>query len=158
MCSYAPIHVKWYMFQLLSALDYLHKNNIMHRDLKTSNILVSNSHVIKLTDFGLARTLKFGNDINYTNNVMTLWYRPPELLLGERHYATKADIWSAGCIFGELLTGTPIFPTHSGDEVSLHINGINSPNTSLHPPFFSLCLSLARRIARHFQSMWSSRR
>ena len=110
------------MFQLLQALNYLHKNSIMHRDLKTSNILVSNDHVIKLTDFGLARKLKFGDDINYTNNVMTLWYRPPELLLGECHYATKADIWSAGCIFGELLTGSPLFPTHSGDEVGW-VNG-----------------------------------
>ena len=55
----------------------------------------------------------------YTNNVMTLWYRPPELLLGVTHYGTEADIWSAGCIFGELLTGSPIFPTRSDDEVSI---------------------------------------
>lgn len=115
--SYSSIHVKWYMFQLLKALAYLHENMIMHRDLKTSNVLVSNTHIIKLTDFGLARKLKYGDSVRYTNNVMTLWYRPPELLLGETHYTTSADIWSAGCIFGELLAGTPIFPTHSGDEV-----------------------------------------
>ena len=107
------------MYQLLNALSYLHKTMIMHRDLKTSNILVSNTHVLKLTDFGLARKLKYGDDMHYTNNVMTLWYRPPELLLGETHYDTKADIWSAGCIFGELLTGTPIFPTHSNNEVAI---------------------------------------
>ena len=105
------------MFQLLKALAYLHENMIMHRDLKTSNVLVSNTHIIKLTDFGLARKLKYGDSVRYTNNVMTLWYRPPELLLGETHYTTSADIWSAGCIFGELRAGTPIFPTHSGDEV-----------------------------------------
>ena len=92
---------------------------IMHRDLKTSNILVTNNHVVKLTDFGLARKLKYGDDIRYTNNVMTLWYRPPELLLGETNYKTEADIWSAGCIFGELLTGTPVFPTFKEDEVCL---------------------------------------
>lgn len=71
------------MFQLLKALAYLHENMIMHRDLKTSNVLVSNTHIIKLTDFGLARKLKYGDSVRYTNNVMTLWYRPPELLLGE---------------------------------------------------------------------------
>lgn len=119
---YSSIHVKWYMFQLLKALAYLHENMIMHRDLKTSNVLVSNTHIIKLTDFGLARKLKYGDSVRYTNNVMTLWYRPPELLLGETHYTTSADIWSAGCIFGELLAGTPIFPTHSGDEQEeLHV-------------------------------------
>ena len=83
---YSEIHVKWYMYQILCALDYLHKNMIMHRDLKTSNILVTNNHVVKLTDFGLARKLKYGDDIRYTNNVMTLWYRPPELLLGGTNY------------------------------------------------------------------------
>ncbi|OAO13167.1 cyclin-dependent kinase [Blastocystis sp. ATCC 50177/Nand II] len=122
LAIYSPIHVKWYMFQILSALSYLHSNMILHRDLKTSNILVTNNHVVKLTDFGLARKLKYGGDQRYTTVVMTLWYRPPELLLGESHYGCEADIWSAGCIFGELLVGSPIFPTHSDNEVEeLHV-------------------------------------
>ena len=92
------------MFQLLKALAYLHENMIMHRDLKTSNVLVSNTHIIKLTDFGLARKLKYGDSVRYTNNVMTLWYGGTGAV-GELEH------------FGELLAGTPIFPTHSGDEV-----------------------------------------
>ena len=109
--------MKWYMFQFLSALNYLHENRIMHRDLKTSNLLVTNKHEIKLTDFGLARKLKYGDENRYTTEVMTLWYRPPELLLGESRYKTETDIWSAGCIFGELLACGPIFPTNSDDKV-----------------------------------------
>ena len=112
---------------MLNALSYLHKNMIMHRDLKTSNILVSNTHVIKLTDFGLARKLKYGDDMHYTNNVMTLWYRPPELLLGETHYDTKADIWSAGCTLCELFTGSVTFPGVSNNDMLRVIQNLKGP-------------------------------
>ena len=114
---YSKDHVRWYMYQFLQALSYLHKNMIMHRDLKTSNLLLTNKHEIKLTDFGLARQLQFGDKNRYTVEVMTLWYRPPELLLGKSEYRTETDVWSAGCIFGELLACGPLFPTHSDSEV-----------------------------------------
>ena len=118
MQRYSKDHVRWYMYQFLQALSYLHKNMIMHRDLKTSNLLLTNKHEIKLTDFGLARQLQFGDKNRYTTEVMTLWYRPPELLLGKSEYSTETDVWSAGCIFGELLACGPLFPTHSDSKVS----------------------------------------
>ena len=118
MHRYSKDHVRWYMYQFLQALSYLHKNMIMHRDLKTSNLLLTNKHEIKLSDFSLARQLQFGDKNRYTTEVMTLWYRPPELLLGKSEYSTETDVWSAGCIFGELLACGPLFPTHSDSKVS----------------------------------------
>lgn len=104
-----PGIVKSYFKQLLSGLAYLHKNNILHRDIKTSNLLINNSGFLKLGDFGLSRP--FSEKIKqYTTNVITLWYRPPELLLkGYDRYSTEVDIWSVGCIFAELLCNKPIF-------------------------------------------------
>ena len=104
--------VRCYTFQLLNVLEYLHSKNIMHRDLKLSNILVTNNNVIKLCDFGLARKesiLLKSCDRKYTNNVITLWYRLPELLLGATNYDASVDMWSVGCILGELLLGKVLF-------------------------------------------------
>ena len=101
--------IRCLMHQLLEVLDYLHtKKQLMHRDIKSSNLLVGENMQLKLADFGLAR---FANreDGRYTNRVITLWYRPPELLLGEEHYSFSVDIWSVGCIMAELLLGFPAF-------------------------------------------------
>jgi serine/threonine protein kinase len=95
---------------LLDATQFLHAQQICHRDIKCSNLLISNDHRLKVTDFGLARQLNKSADFKYTNKVVTLWYRPPELLLGECHYKFEIDVWSIGCIFVELFTGVPIFP------------------------------------------------
>jgi serine/threonine protein kinase len=99
------------MKQILLGLDYLHENNIIHRDIKGANILLNNRGEVKLADFGLARLHNPDNRIikMYTNRVVTLWYRSPELLLGEHNYGTSIDMWSVGCVFAELLTGTPPF-------------------------------------------------
>ena len=98
------------MHQLLDGLSYCHRNNFLHRDIKCSNILVNNDGQVKLADFGLAR-LYSSNDQErpYTNKVITLWYRPPELLLGEERYGKPVDVWSCGCILGELFTREPMF-------------------------------------------------
>jgi len=102
--------VKCYMKQLLTGLYYCHRNNVLHRDIKGSNLLIDNQGNLKLADFGLARPYSNENANPLTNKVITLWYRPPELLLGTQTYGPAVDMWSAGCIFAELLYGKPILP------------------------------------------------
>ncbi|KAK5978186.1 Cell division control protein 2 cognate, partial [Trichostrongylus colubriformis] len=101
-------HAKSFLWQLLQALAYCHTRRVLHRDLKPQNLLVDNSGVIKLADFGLARNFSIPSRV-YTHEVVTLWYRAPEILLGGRYYSTAIDVWSLGCIFSEMVSGTPLF-------------------------------------------------
>ena len=101
--------IKCIMRQMLDGLKYLHEKKIIHRDMKSANILLNNAGEVKIADFGLARQFANGPQIYYTNKVVTLWYRAPELLLGATDYSTQIDIWSLGCIFAELLTGEILF-------------------------------------------------
>lgn len=104
--------IKCLMIQLLRAINHLHDNWILHRDLKASNLLLSHNGILKVGDFGLAR--EYGSPLKaYTSVVVTLWYRAPELLLGIKEYSTFIDVWSIGCIFGELLLMEPLFPGKS---------------------------------------------
>uniref|UniRef100_A0A914D0K7 cyclin-dependent kinase n=1 Tax=Acrobeloides nanus TaxID=290746 RepID=A0A914D0K7_9BILA len=96
----------WILFMI--ALAYCHTHRIIHRDLKPQNLLVTNNGIIKLADFGLARTFSIPSRC-YTHEVVTLWYRAPEVLLGARFYSTAIDIWSLACIFAELVRGKPLF-------------------------------------------------
>ncbi|CAG7831840.1 unnamed protein product, partial [Allacma fusca] len=98
------------MYQLLDGLNYCHRKNFLHRDIKCSNILMNNKGQVKLADFGLARLYNSKDkERPYTNKVITLWYRPPELLLGEEKYGPAVDVWSCGCILGELFLKRPMF-------------------------------------------------
>lgn len=102
--------VKCYMHQLLSGLEHCHNRCVLHRDIKGSNLLIGNDGVLKIADFGLASFFDPNHKQPMTSRVVTLWYRPPELLLGATDYGVGVDLWSAGCILAELLAGKPIMP------------------------------------------------
>lgn|SRR3990167_1913344 len=101
--------IKCLLLQLLKGVHHLHSNWIIHRDLKTANLLLSNRGVLKVADFGLAR--EFGSPQKILSpSVVTLWYRAPELLLQVENYTKAVDMWAVGCIFAELITREPLFP------------------------------------------------
>jgi mitogen-activated protein kinase 15 len=107
------VHKQFIIYQLLKALKYMHSGEILHRDLKPSNILLNSDCLVKVADFGLARSVAACSEENentLTDYVATRWYRAPEILLGSQSYTKGVDMWSVGCILGELLEGKPIFP------------------------------------------------
>lgn len=106
---FIPAHIKSYIIMTLKGLKYLHNNWILHRDLKPNNLLIDRNGVLKLADFGLAKAYGSPNR-NNTHQVVTRWYRAPELLYGARMYGTGIDIWAVGCILAELLLREAIFP------------------------------------------------
>lgn len=114
--SLSPANIKSLNYQMLSGLGYLHRRGILHRDMKGSNILLNGAGELKLADFGLARFYHKHKRDDYTNRVITLWYRSPELLLGETCYGPEVDTWSAGCIMLEIFTTKPVF--QGTDEIN----------------------------------------
>ena len=104
--------IKSFMRQMMEGLAYCHRRRIMHRDLKPHNLLIDCNDRLQLADFGLARTFTLPIR-EYTHEVITLWYRSPEILLGQKIYSTPADIWSAGCIFAEMILAQPLLPGES---------------------------------------------
>ncbi|KAM7520698.1 hypothetical protein LguiB_019660 [Lonicera macranthoides] len=106
--KFTDSQIKCYMKQLLSGLEHCHSQGVLHRDIKTSNILVNNEGILKIADFGLANFVSHRNKEPLTSRVVTLWYRPPELLLGSTSYGASVDMWSVGCVFAELFIGRPI--------------------------------------------------
>ncbi|XP_049849599.1 uncharacterized protein LOC126319933 [Schistocerca gregaria] len=130
---FEPDIIKCYMFQLLLGVSYCHMNGVFHRDLKPQNLLVGSEGIIKLADFGLARAFSIPMR-PYTHEVVTLWYRAPEILLGADEYTTAIDVWSVGCIFAELFNRKPLWPGDSEiDELFRIFRTLGTPNEELWP-------------------------
>ncbi|XP_052718148.1 cyclin-dependent kinase 2-like [Crassostrea angulata] len=125
--------IKSYMHQLLQGIAYCHSHRVLHRDLKPQNLLIDVEGNIKLADFGLARA--FGVPVRtYTHEVVTLWYRAPEILLGSRFYSTPVDLWSLGCIFAEMMTRRALFQGDSEiDQLFRIFRTLGTPDESVWP-------------------------
>ncbi|KAF2092274.1 Pkinase-domain-containing protein [Saccharata proteae CBS 121410] len=128
-----PDMVKKFMSQLVEGIRYCHSHRVLHRDLKPQNLLINQEGNLKLADFGLARA--FGVPLRtYTHEVVTLWYRAPEILLGGRQYSTGVDMWSVGCIFAEMCTRKPLFPGDSEiDEIFKIFRVLGTPTEAEWP-------------------------
>ena len=128
--------VKTLLHQLASGVAYLHSHWILHRDLKTSNLLLNNRGQLKIADFGMARYVGDPPPPQLTQLVVTLWYRAPELLLGAPRYGPAIDMWSVGCIFGELLTREPLLQGRNEvDELSRIFALCGAPTDASWPGF-----------------------
>ena len=128
-------HKKHLAKQLFEGLDYLHRRGVLHRDIKAANILISSDGQLKLADFGLARFFAKRRQLDYTNRVVTIWYRSPELLLGETQYGPAVDIWSAACVMIEIFTKHAIFPGDGGEinQLDKIYNIMGTPTRSEWP-------------------------
>ncbi|KAJ8352878.1 hypothetical protein SKAU_G00243540 [Synaphobranchus kaupii] len=125
--------VQSYVYQLLQGIAFCHSHRVVHRDLKPQNLLLNQAGDIKLADFGLARA--FGVPLrSYTHEVVTLWYRAPEILLGCKYYSTAVDIWSIGCIFAEMVAKRPLFPGDSEiDQLFRIFKKLGTPDEEVWP-------------------------
>ncbi|XP_044756314.1 cyclin-dependent kinase 7 [Coccinella septempunctata] len=131
-------NIKSYIIQTLQGLEYLHMNWMLHRDLKPNNLLVNAEGVLKIGDFGLAKL--FGSPSRLlTHQVVTRWYRAPELLFGAKQYGTGVDMWAVGCILGELLLRVPLFPGESDlDQLTKIFTVFGNPTEENWPGMKSL--------------------
>ncbi|THD27019.1 Mitogen-activated protein kinase [Fasciola gigantica] len=123
-------HICYFLYQVLRGLKYIHSANVLHRDLKPSNLLINASCDLKICDFGLARVNDPEHDHKgiLTEYVATRWYRAPEIMLNSKGYTKSIDIWSVGCIFGEMFSSKPLFPgKHYVDQLSLILGVLGYP-------------------------------
>ncbi|XP_078003960.1 cyclin-dependent kinase 20 isoform X1 [Phascolarctos cinereus] len=135
----APAQVKAYMQMLLKGVAFCHANNIVHRDLKPANLLISSSGQLKIADFGLARVFSHEGDRLYSHQVATRWYRAPELLYGARQYDEGVDLWAVGCILGELLNGSPLFPGENDiEQLCCVLRVLGTPSPQVWPEITEL--------------------
>ncbi|BGP56133.1 serine/threonine protein kinase, CMGC, CDC2/CDK sub [Rhodotorula sphaerocarpa] len=128
-------HMKQYSKQLLEGTAYLHRNRILHRDMKAANLLINNEGQLMIADFGLARSIHSAErNEAYTSCVVTRWYRPPELLLGEKRYHTPVDMWGVACVMAEMYHRSPIFPGQSDFDQAVKIfNACGRPTEESMP-------------------------
>jgi len=124
--------IKSYLYQLLKGVAYIHKHKIIHRDLKPGNLLITKDNILKIADFGLARSYALPIR-NFTNNVVTLYYRPPDVLLGNTDYTTDIDIWSIGCIFAEMVLLMPLFKTVENLMADHIFHFLGTPTEETYP-------------------------
>jgi len=127
-----------FLYQLLRGVSYCHQHRVLHRDLKPQNLLINREGYLKLADFGLARA--FGIPVrSYTHEVVTLWYRAPDVLMGSRKYSTPVDIWSVGCILAEMVNGRPLFPGNTDQDQLIRIfKVLGTPNERSWPAVVDL--------------------
>jgi cyclin-dependent kinase 10 len=133
--------VKCLMLQLFEGVKYLHANFVIHRDIKVSNLLLTGQGILKIADFGLARL--YGEPpLQMTPRVVTLWYRSPELLFGSLYQSTAVDMWSCGCIFGELLLHKPLMPGKDElDQIRRIIHLLGTPTERIWPGMTSMAMT-----------------
>ncbi|XP_055544073.1 cyclin-dependent kinase 1 [Wyeomyia smithii] len=130
--------VKSYMYQITAAILFCHKRRVLHRDLKPQNLLINKEGLIKVADFGLGRSFNIPVR-NYTHEIVTLWYRAPEVLLGSQRYACPVDVWSIGCIFAEMATRKPLFQGDSEiDQLFRMFRILKTPTEEIWPGVTSL--------------------
>merc|ERR1719482_2163669 len=128
-----PVQVKNFAWQLVRGVEFCHASRIIHRDLKPQNLLIDNRLRLKIADFGLARAFQTPVP-KYTHEVVTVWYRPPEILLGSQLYSVPVDIWSIGCVLGEMTTGAPLFAGDSEiDTIFKIFQKLGTPNETTWP-------------------------
>jgi cyclin-dependent kinase len=130
--------LKSFLYQLLTGVAYCHHHRVLHRDLKPPNLLINREGQLKLADFGLARA--FGIPVrSYTHEVVTLWYRAPDVLMGSRKYSTPVDIWSVGCIFAEMANGRPLVAgTSEADQLDRIFRLLGTPKLPDFPGIVDL--------------------
>lgn len=147
---FSTSEVKCLMLQLLEGVKYLHENWVLHRDLKSSNILLNNRGELKICDFGMSR--QYGSPLKpFTPLVVTLWYRAPEILLGAKQYSTAIDMWSVGCIMAEMLAKKPLFDGKTEiEQLDKIFRTLGTPNNTRWPGFSELPGSKAKFVKQPY--------